>query len=424
MFRTNQRTRPSIVNRAFGVERLEERQLLSSSGLGALLRTMSRDTRAAAHVGRAHAGPEPVVAAARASAVEQQLPDMIVWASEEREYLHGWHIDTDEQPGRRLMRFSNAVANIGVGPIELRGSATNPDGSQVVLQRIYNQGGSFIDREVGTFTFHPEHGHIHFDDYAVYNLRAMTENDGVGDIVAAGGKVSFCLLDVTMYEPAVPGTPQVERYNSCGQNQGISVGWADVYDSSLADQWIDITDVPDGTYWLESVADPSDRLVESDETNNVARIKITLGPPPPDDFANTFDLATPIELARGELSAQAGTIGEPLDVDMFSVVAPKKGKLTINQIGTGGLDSFLTVYDENQTEIARDDDGGDGLNSRVRIKVQFGQKLFVQAGGFESDTGRYELTITMGRGRHVNGRADQRIGIKNLLRHSHDPLDV
>src|SRR5207247_578097 len=103
-----------------------------------------------------------------------------------------------------------------------------------------------------------------------YNLRTVTESNGVGDIVASGQKVSFCLLDSRKYDGSLPGAPNSDQYNTCGQLQGISVGWADVYNSRLANQWIDITDVPEGTYWLESEVDPSNRILESDETNNVA----------------------------------------------------------------------------------------------------------------------------------------------------------
>ena len=63
-----------------------------------------------------------------------------------------------------------------------------------MYQRIYQDAAltSFVDVEAGTFTFHPEHGHIHFDDYAKYSLRqALPDSNGdgvpeVGAIVAGG----------------------------------------------------------------------------------------------------------------------------------------------------------------------------------------------------------------------------------------------
>ena len=35
-----------------------------------------------------------------------------------------------------------------------------------------------------------------------------------------------------------------------------------------------MTDVPSGVYWLEVIDDPDNRLLESDESNNRARIEI------------------------------------------------------------------------------------------------------------------------------------------------------
>ena len=60
---------------------------------------------------------------------------------------------------------------------------------------------------------------------------------------------------------------------------GISVGWADLYDYTIDFQWIDVTGLPSGQYWLESVADPDDRLLETDETNNAARALVNLDVP-------------------------------------------------------------------------------------------------------------------------------------------------
>jgi hypothetical protein len=386
------------------VELLEDRCLLSASAtplqLPSNMAGYSKHFKAAAekHADKA-ALATPAVGGPRGTAA-QRLPDLIVWASEEDGYLYDWTIDTDEplMPGRRLLRLANAVANVGAGPLELVGGDSNPDGTQIVFQRIYDEASGFTDRLAGTFEFHSTHNHIHFEDFTDYNLRIVTAGDGVGEIVASGQKVSFCLLDVREYDTSLPGAPNSDQYNSCAQFQGISVGWADVYSRSLADQWIDITDVPEGSYWLESEVDPSNRILESDETNNAARIKITLGPPPPDDFPNTFDAATPITLSENAAGTQAGRLDSRGDVDMFSFIAPRKGKVKITQVATGGgLDSFLRVYDSDEQQIAQDDDSGGSMNSKVRIKVAKGQKYYVAAGGYNGDTGLYLLTFARGR---------------------------
>lgn len=206
------------------------------------------------------------------SAVHDELPDLIVWASEARGLLYDTSIDTETQPGRRLVRFSVATANIGDGPLEVEG-ILGPGGRTSATQIVYRSDGSTTRRAAGTFVFdeHADHTHWHLADYAQYNLRAISAGDGVGAIVARSTKVSFCLMDSVRYD-ARSGANAI--YN-CGR-QGISVGWADVYGRQLTGQWIDVTGVPAGAYWLEVIVDPLNRLAEKDESNNVARVRITL----------------------------------------------------------------------------------------------------------------------------------------------------
>src|SRR5688500_13230295 len=216
-------------------------------------------------------------ASVTATAVDR-LPDVFAWANESRGYVYGWTLDTTTQPGRTLLRLTTAVPNAGAGPMELRGGNVNTDGTQNVYQRIYDTAGGYRDRLAGRFTYHSNHGHLHFDNYAQYHLRAVTSGSGVGSVVRSGDKVSFCLLDVDPYNLSLPGArqPSTPSPYGCGQLQGISVGWADVYQKSLPDQWIDVTGVADGQYWLEVVVDPLNLLAESDESNNTTRVLITL----------------------------------------------------------------------------------------------------------------------------------------------------
>ena len=186
------------------------------------------------------------------------------------------YLDDSSQPGRVLFRFSNGVANIGRGRLEIRGGEISGTARQV-LQRIYNTHGGWSSRLAGTFIHHPEHGHTHFEDFSDYKIREIVGTSGVGSILARTQKVSFCLTDSTLYNPGLPNFSWIPRYNSCGNTvQGISVGWADIYDTSLSGQWIDVTDLPPGQYWLESTADPKNQLKESNESNNTTRIRVRL----------------------------------------------------------------------------------------------------------------------------------------------------
>lgn len=183
--------------------------------------------------------------------------------------------------GRIHLRLSNSTPNIGDGPLEVYGVEPKHDGegdaTQPVNQRIYRSDDSYYDREAGFFEYHPEHHHTHLQDWSRYRLREILPNDGVGDVVAEGDKTSFCLLDSRVYDKTLPGAPPSSVFRDCDQGtQGISVGYEDLYSKELPDQWIDITDVPDGEYWLESETDAGNVILEKDETNNSARVKVII----------------------------------------------------------------------------------------------------------------------------------------------------
>ena len=177
--------------------------------------------------------------------------------------------------GQPILKFSTWTVNVGAGPLELRATTTNPDGSQNVNQRIYDSDGvSFTDTYAGTFAV--VSGRLRFTDSADYFLKEVTANNGVGGIVGANQKVSYCIVDSLKYTTSPPGTPATAHYTTCGPVMGISVGWVDLYSSSISTQAIALTGVSDGTYWLENIGDPTNRLMESDETNNTYLVKVTV----------------------------------------------------------------------------------------------------------------------------------------------------
>ena len=203
------------------------------------------------------------------------LPDILSRTND----LYDYDFVTNIVPGRTHLRFSNATANIGLGKLYLYGVLPdNGDGTQDVRQRVWRTDHTFFDHDAGAFVYHPAHGHVHFEDWAIYRLRAVTAGGGVGSIVVEGTKTSFCILDGLVHDPSLPGFSSNPEFVSCGFGvQGLSVGWADIYTKNLEGQNLDITDVPAGQYWLESEADPLNHILETDETNNIARIPITIG---------------------------------------------------------------------------------------------------------------------------------------------------
>ena len=216
------------------------------------------------------------------------LPDLVTVADPFQQIMHGWYYGASQQwmRGKTLLRFANAVANVGQGPLETYADqiVEDPvDGQEVpVSQRIYQSGGGFVTKAAGVLHFHDQgsHHHFHFEDFAEYNLRAVTPGNGVGAIIRTGGKAGFCLRDSYQYDSGIPGAPPNVVYgDECYPKSGISVGWADWYGATLDFQWIDVTGLPPGQYWLESIADPENRLAESNENNNATRILVNLNVP-------------------------------------------------------------------------------------------------------------------------------------------------
>ncbi len=144
---------------------------------------------------------------------------------------------------KKLLRFTTQTRNIGTADFVLGNPATNP-----------------------LFVWGACHGHYHFASFAQYRLL-----DTTGSVVRNGHKMGFCLEDVSRVDSAA--NPSA-RY-TCS-DQGIQVGWADIYSSNLSGQWIDITDLPAGQYVLEITMDPLGLIDELDETNNTARVNVTV----------------------------------------------------------------------------------------------------------------------------------------------------
>ncbi|MEO8273151.1 MAG: lysyl oxidase family protein [Chloroflexota bacterium] len=189
--------------------------------------------------------------------------------------------------GRRLLRFSTLVVNIGAGPLQLSGydsldgNATKGD-TLHVRQQILQSDGTFRQRNTtATMKWAADgHNHWHILDVQWFKLQNLH-----GTTLLKTAKTGFCFLDSYAY-----GSTKPSRYN--GENfvcqtspngtvpMGVSVRWGDVYRSSIAYQWIDITGLASGDYFIKIIADPpwetGGRFLESNESNNRGWTRIRL----------------------------------------------------------------------------------------------------------------------------------------------------
>jgi hypothetical protein len=180
----------------------------------------------------------------------------------------------EETPdGRRLLRFTSIVVNVGSGPFELHGQRPDVNTSDMtVTQRIYTDAGSFVDRPTTATMFFAGDGHNHWHvrDLSTYELIRLDNGSNVG----TGQKRGFCFADNFAYKLTLPNAPQSRVYSyGCGTAKslnvkvGISVGWGDRYSYKLPDQYIDITGLTPGKYRLRAFADEANWFLESNDSN-------------------------------------------------------------------------------------------------------------------------------------------------------------
>lgn len=185
--------------------------------------------------------------------------------------VDSWWVDDEVFVGRRFLRFASLAVNEGSGPLHV--IADQPEGDQLpTIQRVWTSEFSWIDEPAGAFVYHPGHQHIHLDEFERYRLLSVN-----GAVVAEGGKVSFCLRDSIRLPGATVAGLVVRSALDCGTRaQAINPGFGDYYGANLDDQWIDVTGVPAGRYLVEIVVDPENRLLESDESNNLVSFEVNL----------------------------------------------------------------------------------------------------------------------------------------------------
>jgi hypothetical protein len=199
-----------------------------------------------------------------------------------------------EQGARRCLRFDQVIANLGEGPFELRYRMEGLATDRQLRQRVYSSDGSNTDFVVDTYEFHPAHAHFHYKNFGQAFLYRQRP-DGSLAKVRESRKNGFCMIDVedTRFgvgpngRPSTGEAPRTYYFPRCNAPterdatgtymvNGISPGWADVYNWFLADQYIEITGLADGLYVLETVANPAHTVHETNLDDNAARVLIRL----------------------------------------------------------------------------------------------------------------------------------------------------
>src|ERR1700730_3621649 len=150
------------------------------------------------------------------------------FAADSHDVQDGW-----VTPGtHRVMRFDFLSHNVGDADLVVGSPAARPD----------------------LFVWSSAHGHYHLKDFNEFKLF-----NKAGVEVEIGHKQAFCLIDIERKHPLARADAQ---FTNCNTNQGISSGWAGLYDYSLPCQYIVIDGLADGDYTLQSTTNSKHIVTE------------------------------------------------------------------------------------------------------------------------------------------------------------------
>ena len=242
-------------------------------------------------------GPDPWTDARVAALISQGtiqaswLPDIRATAPT--------HLQIQNEQQREMLRFSNAIANTGAAPWQVRRGTLLTDPAQIayalslgldpsqlaiLAQELLDAQGEIAVRisDAALSEFHPEHKHFHIGETASFGLErfdaASNRWDPITGIKAV--KSTFCLIDINQIQQVSPddrdhyesvkSPANANLYNDCYADvQGIQNDWIDRYNQSLPGQEVDISGLEPGTYRLITTVNPAGWFLESDYGNNV-----------------------------------------------------------------------------------------------------------------------------------------------------------
>lgn len=187
----------------------------------------------------------------------------------------GCRVDESAEYGAvRCLRFSNAVGNLGEGPLDV----LLPAGSMAFRQQVHWSDGSVETRPGGGAEWHATHAHWHNAANNRFTVHPYDpETKARGEPLNDGRKGGICFADIGVVDVGLPNTwPAAETGWNCFAprdetrdfRMGITPGWYDLYPLLLSDQYVDITGAKDGTYVLCSVTNGEGTLLEADLTDN------------------------------------------------------------------------------------------------------------------------------------------------------------
>jgi hypothetical protein len=206
------------------------------------------------------------------------LPDLVA--------LPAWGMSIDEysEPGRDFLDFGATVWDAGPAPMVVEGFRRTGTNIMDGWQTFYRGDKPVARAPVGTLVYDsdPGHEHWHFKQFAAYRLLGADKQQ-----VVRSQKTGFCLAPTDAIDLTVQGAKwnpgALGLGSACGDasaiwiRESLPTGWGDTYFQGLPGQSFDITDLPNGTYFIQVQADPTGEIYERSSANDSRLRKVILG---------------------------------------------------------------------------------------------------------------------------------------------------
>lgn len=212
------------------------------------------------------------------------LPEMVA--------LPAWQIGLSQTAANRghsataAIIFAATVWIGGNGPLDVQGFRANGSPTMQAYQYFW-RGGVVIGRApVGTMGFYAQtpQSPWHFQQFAQYQLLNADQA-----VAVRSRKIGFCIaptdgIDLTL--PDAVWQVSTGLAGACGSQTALWVretlppGWGDTYIQALPGQSFDVTNLPNGTYYIEVIANPEGVLYETTTAHDVSLREIILGGTP------------------------------------------------------------------------------------------------------------------------------------------------
>jgi hypothetical protein len=191
--------------------------------------------------------------------------------------LPAWGISVNNSRRGEFLSFGANVWTGGASSLVVEGFRRPGEDVMDAFQYFYENGVAVGRSQVGELAFDPKRGHEHwhFKQFAGYTLLNADQTQAVRST-----KEAFCLAPTDAIDILLPNAVrspyQIGLGTACGSPNSIWIrevlplGWGDTYFQGLPGQSFNITNLPNGTYYIAVEANPGHLLHEQNTDNNIS----------------------------------------------------------------------------------------------------------------------------------------------------------